>query len=157
MKVLKILNVENTTEEEIKSFKYRSVARVVAFDSEEKIALVHAKIKKYYVLPGGGVEEKETLEEAAVREAKEESGCDIKITGEIGIVKEYIKNKRLINEQFCYLAEVVGKKVDLELNQYEIEEGMEVIWVYIDEAIRLLKTNIIESQDIVFLDEVKSF
>lgn len=154
MKLLKLVNENGIGEEEVKIFKYRRVARVIAFDKEGKIALVHAKIKGYYALPGGGVKEDESLEEGAVREAREEAGCDIKITGEVGIVKEYLKIKELINEQFCYLADVVGEKHTLNLDQYETEQGMEVIWVSVDEAISLLKTNTQESQDIVFLNQI---
>ncbi len=39
------------------------------------------KIREYYVLPGGGVEGQETLEQAMHREAKEELGVEIKIEG----------------------------------------------------------------------------
>ena len=35
-------------------------------------------------------------EEQKAEEAKEEIGCDVKITGEVGIVKEYLKDKKLI-------------------------------------------------------------
>ena len=141
MNLLKLLNDENITEEEIKTFKHRRVVRVIAHDQEGKIALVHAKIRNYYELPGGGVEENETLEEGAVREVKkEEAGCDVKITGEVGIVREYLKSKELINETFCFTANVVSEKGDLRLMQDEIEEGMEIVWVDIDEAVRLLES-----------------
>lgn len=35
--------------------------------------------KEYYVFPGGGVEEGESIEDAVVREGKEETGLDVKI------------------------------------------------------------------------------
>lgn len=35
--------------------------------------------RKYYVVPGGGVEDGETIQEAAIREAKEETGLDVTI------------------------------------------------------------------------------
>lgn len=95
----------------------------------------------HYELPGGGVEKGESLEEGAIREAKEEAGCDIKIIGEVGIFKEYIKNKNLINETFCYIAEIVGEKGNTFMMQDEIKEGKDVIWVDLDEAIRLIRTN----------------
>lgn len=154
MKLLNLVNYDDVTEDEVGNFKYRRVARVVAFDKDGKIALVHAKIKGYYALPGGGVKEDESLEEGAIREAREEAGCDVRITGEVGIVKEYLKIKELINEQFCYLAEVVGEKHTLRLDNYESEQGMEVIWVSVDEAISFLNTNTQESQDVVFLKQI---
>ena len=41
-------------------------------------------IKEYYSIPGGGVEDNETLEDAVIREIKEEFSVDIKIDGYLG-------------------------------------------------------------------------
>ena len=45
------------------------------------ILLIHRFMdnREYYVLPGGGVEEGETVEEAVIREVKEETSFDAKI------------------------------------------------------------------------------
>ncbi len=40
--------------------------------------------KKYYVIPGGGLEANETLEENVIREMKEELSVDIEIIGYLG-------------------------------------------------------------------------
>lgn len=47
----------------------------------EKILLIHRFFqgREYYVIPGGGVEEGETIEEAAIREIKEETNLDAKL------------------------------------------------------------------------------
>jgi 8-oxo-dGTP pyrophosphatase MutT (NUDIX family) len=140
MKLLTILNDENITDDEIETYKHRRAVRVIVTDDENKIALVHAKIRGYYELPGGGVEADETLEEGAIREVKEEAGCDIKIISEVGIVKEYLRDKKLINETFCYKANVIGTKGNLNLMQDEIKEGKEMLWVSISEALSLLES-----------------
>ncbi len=46
---------------------------------DNKILLIHRfnEGKEYFVLPGGGVEVGETVEEAAIREAKEETSLDV--------------------------------------------------------------------------------
>lgn len=141
MQLLKLLNIDNLTDGEIKNYKHRRAVRVIAFDTENKIAFIYAKERKYYELPGGGVEESESLEQGAFREAKEETGCDVLINGEVGIFKEYIKSKNLINETFCFTASIVSKKGNQTLTDKEIAEGKGVIWVDIDEAIRLIRTN----------------
>ena len=41
-------------------------------------------IKEYYVIPGGGINENETLEENVIRELKEEFSVDVKIKGYLG-------------------------------------------------------------------------
>ena len=50
-----------------------------------KILLIHrikninGERKEYYVVPGGGIEEKENIKEATIRELKEETGLNIKL------------------------------------------------------------------------------
>ncbi len=41
-------------------------------------------VKEYYVIPGGGIKENETLEENVIREMKEEFSVDVKIEGYLG-------------------------------------------------------------------------
>ena len=42
------------------------------------------KIVEYYSIPGGGLEENETIEECVVRELKEELSVDVEVKGYIG-------------------------------------------------------------------------
>ena len=75
----------------------RVVARAITF-IDNKILLIerykkeYGKILHYYTIPGGGVEDNESYKEAAIRETKEETCCDIEIVKEL--IKEDYPNGR---------------------------------------------------------------
>jgi 8-oxo-dGTP diphosphatase len=58
---------------------------VVVRDGEVLLALWNDEERRRWTLPGGGVELHETTEEGAVREAREETGYDVELTGLLGI------------------------------------------------------------------------
>ena len=72
------------------------VAYVLLLDEDEKnILLVKNKSKgpSYYTLPGGAVEKGETLEEAAIREVKEETGLEVQINGVFTISEAFFEER----------------------------------------------------------------
>ena len=83
--------------------KYRPNARAVIIDGN-KIALLerYRQGEHYFVFPGGGIDPGETPEQAAIREAREETGLEVAL-------------ERLVAEvnfrgspQFFFLAHPVG-------------------------------------------------
>lgn len=64
--------------------------RVIIPNEEGKILMVrqHHEDKDLWMVPGGGIEEGENSIEAAVREAKEETGLDIDVIGVAWHVEE---------------------------------------------------------------------
>jgi len=162
MELLKTIEFEKVSLGELEKFKLRQAAKAVVFDNEGKIALLFVAKKGYYKLPGGGVEKGESLEEALRRECREEIGCEIKITGEIGMTIEYRTKWQIKQESFCYSAEVVGEKGEPAFMDDEIEEGFSVTWVGFDEAVKILETGqpddyqgkFIKIRELTFLREV---
>ena len=75
----------------------RIVARAITF-IDNKVLLIERYRKEgdellhYFTIPGGGVEDNETYEEAAIRETKEETGCDILIKKDL-ISEDYPKGR----------------------------------------------------------------
>jgi 8-oxo-dGTP diphosphatase len=76
--------------------------------------LVHIKrknppFKDRFALPGGFVEVGETVEEAAVREAKEETGLEIELVKLLGVYSEPSRDPRGHTVSVCFLARGRGK------------------------------------------------
>ena len=75
---------------EFTDYDTRVAAYAVVVDGEpgaERVllALWNEAEEPRWTLPGGGVELRETVEEGAVREVREESGYDVELTGLLGV------------------------------------------------------------------------
>jgi 8-oxo-dGTP pyrophosphatase MutT (NUDIX family) len=82
-----------------------SVIGVIFSSDRQKVLLVQRRDVPVWVLPGGGVEEHESEEEALVREIFEETGFVVKIRRKVG---EYFPINQLARWTFLYEAEIVS-------------------------------------------------
>jgi ADP-ribose pyrophosphatase YjhB (NUDIX family) len=164
MKQLKVLNPENVSEEEVKTYDSRDTARAVVLDDDGNIAMLYVSNLNYYKIPGGGVEENEDRLEACKRECLEEIGSEVEVIGEVGIIVEYRKIFSLKQTSYCYLAKVKGEKGTPHYTDEELENGFKQIWVSYNEALKLLKESdakddegrlYIVPRDIIFLEAAK--
>ncbi|MDI6721625.1 MAG: MTH938/NDUFAF3 family protein [Candidatus Aenigmarchaeota archaeon] len=106
----------------------------------EKFLLIKAKIgvpKGLWNLPGGHLDENETFEEAAIREAKEETGFDIDIRSILCIAHEHYLNNVLI---VTFNARINGGSISLPTD--EIEDAR---WFSFDEIMKMSKESITHS------------
>jgi ADP-ribose pyrophosphatase YjhB (NUDIX family) len=91
--------------------------RAIVFRNDKLLVIKRDNFgKQYLVLPGGGVEEGETPEEAVVREAKEETSTDIEIVRKVYDQKSY----KQYPKQLVYLCELKSQN-DPELAKDSIE------------------------------------
>ncbi len=75
----------------------RVAADIIIEFPDREIVLVRRGVdpfKGYWAIPGGGVEIGETVEQAAIREAKEETGLDIKIIKLAGVYSDPNRDPR---------------------------------------------------------------
>ncbi len=82
--------------EKCKGYGLRRAARAVLSDSRGRIALMNVSRWKYHKLPGGGLEEGETIAGALKREILEEAGCGAKIGASIGTIVEVRARFKLV-------------------------------------------------------------
>ena len=64
--------------------------------------------RELYALPGGFVEEGETVEAAAIREAEEETGLKVKLTNLVGAYSDPNRDPRGHTVSIAYLAQELG-------------------------------------------------
>ena len=79
---------------------------------KEKLVLIKRKnppFQDFFALPGGFVEVGETVESAAVREAKEETGLGIELIKLLGVYSDPSRDPRGHTVSICYLARGSGK------------------------------------------------
>ena len=91
------------------------VAADTIIEIDDKILLIERKNFPFgWALPGGIVELGETVEEAAVREAKEETSLDVKITRLLGVYSKPDRDPRgpVISVVFVATANGVPKAAD---------------------------------------------
>lgn len=81
-------------------------AIVIVWDEAlERILLVQRRDTPLFVLPGGGIDEGETPEEAAIREVLEETGLSIHIQKKYA---EYYPINRLTKQTHLFMGKVAG-------------------------------------------------
>lgn len=101
---------------------------MLLYDSDqENILMVKNKgsHSSYYTLPGGAVEKEETLEDAAIREVKEETRLDVKLDGVFAVSEAFFEERGDHAIFFTFKGRIIGGEINI-LFPEEIEE---VTWM----------------------------
>lgn len=120
-------------------YELRKSARVILINNAGEIAIQHLQNYRFYKLPGGGLDQGETIEEALVREVREEVGCDCKIIRPVGSTIEYRAKYKLLHISYCFVATVTSPIINQNFEEDEIAAGQTNIWVAPQEVLDLVR------------------
>lgn len=105
-------------------------------EKEGKYLLVQEAKKKCYEkwnFPAGHLDFNESLEQGAIREIKEETGCDVKLDGVC-----YVANRILEDDLFVII--VFNAKLINENIEFDKEEILDVKWFDYDEIVNKMES-----------------
>ncbi|MBI2662323.1 NUDIX domain-containing protein [Candidatus Woesearchaeota archaeon] len=147
----------------VSQYEERIGARAILF-YKGKMALLFVGKKKYHKLPGGKAERNESIKDCLMREVFEETGCRIKVIGEVGSIIEYRNKNGIKQTSYCFLAEAVSCSTPTFMED-EIKDEYKLEWVALNEAISMLSKEkskgyngkFILRRELAFLEEAKKW
>lgn len=77
-------------------------SRGVLIDDNLNVAMMYISQLNLYKLPGGGIEEGESKEEAFLREIREETGFEAEILHDLGYIEEHKNNNNFLQYSYCF-------------------------------------------------------
>ncbi|MBR6033791.1 MAG: NUDIX domain-containing protein [Clostridia bacterium] len=123
---------------EMENPKIRYGARGIVLRDDGKIAVFNKANKNEYKLPGGGIEDDETPEEAFKREVFEETGCKVEIIEKLGIAEEDKSQANFKQISNVFVGKVIEDTKKLHITQKEIDEGGKILWETPQKALELI-------------------
>jgi len=139
MRPLKTLIHEKINLQQGRQFT-RITARAIVIKND-KILLMYTNRYEDYSLPGGGVDEGESIEQGLIRELNEETGAQqVRVIKAFGLYEEYRPWYKddfdIIHiKSYCYICNIADEFGKAQLEHYEQQNGMTAKWVDINDAI----------------------
>ena len=118
----------------------------VLIEKDGKILFSYLTKRNQYLLPGGGIEDGESPEDAAVRECIEECGLDVKAKDCFLVIDEFYHEKLWRN--YYFVASVIGQTKPM-FDEKEKELELKPTWVKVEELERILASSTISTPDLI--------
>ncbi len=125
----------------VKEFRTRRASRGIILREDGKIAVFNKANKNEYKLPGGGIEGNEEPEKAFLREALEETGCEVEITDFLGTIEEIKTQEAFKQTSYVYVSKVINDTKKLHLTKKEKDEGAKLVWETPENALKLIQSS----------------
>lgn len=104
----------------------------IVINKNNKILLVHHNAG-HWDFPKGHIENRETEEQTAIREVKEETNIDIKINNKYRYTTSYSPKENVMKEVVYFLAQNIDED-----KKPQLEEVSEVKWFTFEEAMNTI-------------------
>lgn len=118
-----------------KTSKVREACRALIVN-DGQILISYENKNNQLMLPSGGLERDESLEECLIREIEEETGYIVKVKNKIVTIYEYYEDYLWINHYFA--CEIIGDG-KIKLSKMEQEQKMEARWFDLDQCLNIFK------------------
>ncbi len=94
----------------------KASASVLVQESDGRVLLLKRTDNGLWTIPTGAVKKNETVAQAAVRECKEETGLEVRLTGLVGVFSDprhIIQYKKEVRQpiNICFRAQVAGGEI----------------------------------------------
>jgi 8-oxo-dGTP diphosphatase len=122
-------------------------SRGVLVDDLENVAMMYMSEINLYKLPGGGVENRETAEDAFLREIHEETGYEAEIIHRLGYIEEHKIRNNFMQFSYCYIAKAKKSASNTVLSESEMQLGMVVKWMTIQKALEVMEDSMLKCDD----------
>ena len=123
------------------SYNLRRAARAVLLDSKNQVALLHVSHHNFWKLPGGGIDQGETIFEGLKREIREEVGCSVSKIKSIGETLEFRNQTNTVQVSYCFTGKAVKPFSKIHLEDDELADGLNLHWVSLSKAVSLIKNS----------------
>ncbi len=146
--------LRSTVHPEITSLEQKQFERIATRAivlKDDKILLLYTQRYDDYTLPGGGVDAGEDLLEGFKRELIEETGAfNISNIKEFGLYEEYRPWYKddfdiMKMQSYCFSCEIDAQLGVTNFENYEVKNGMKVLWLPIKDAIKHNEKTIAQS------------
>ena len=122
-----------------KTGKIRFCVRILLLNDKGEICVIKSENHGYMQIPGGGIDEGESIVEALRRETEEETGFLIKNIVPIGYAVERREDVRNNHDYDQYISFVFSalpeREVGTKYMEDEIAEGFRPIWIRLEDFI----------------------